>query len=260
MNSTSHLLSLPRELRDIIYSNVTHSISSSYMWEHNWWPTPIDFKIEHVPIPSVFQACSQLNKEYKMAAWSKNVSATLSLNFDVDRYGMITRVGYRETKVQQRIEDTLSHVRHSTIHLKEIGGDFDNIWRHCLDDCRELMPKLSSLRIMLENRCANDTAGYEAGGRGQPAYQCEDFLPRLCEVYGNLWRVEARRAYVIRYLLPDAPPSIPNIYYDSHTSKLSVDHWAVDDRTANEQTWTLAKIQEQVSRNEELLFRFKIVD
>jgi hypothetical protein len=84
-----HLLTIPRELRDIVYEHLAQKLSFRWEWEHGvdnigdeGNPTRLDVGVQllNCPIPMVSRAYSRLHDEYKDAACSWELEAEIFLN------------------------------------------------------------------------------------------------------------------------------------------------------------------------------------
>jgi hypothetical protein len=71
---TAHLLTIPRELRDQIYSYLTHSFQRTWMSQDQRFSCVIRY--ENAPLPSLFLAHTRLRDEYLEAVRDKPPSAT----------------------------------------------------------------------------------------------------------------------------------------------------------------------------------------
>jgi hypothetical protein len=71
---TAHLLTIPRELRDQIYSYLTHSFQRTWISQDQRFSCVIRY--ENAPLPSLFLAHTRLRDEYLEAVRNKPPSAT----------------------------------------------------------------------------------------------------------------------------------------------------------------------------------------
>jgi hypothetical protein len=84
-SSPSHLLSLPREIRNLIYRYLSHEVKTRWRW--NCWPISgntgvATITLENAPYTSVSSACSRLHDEYKESEHFRNAQVTIALSLD----------------------------------------------------------------------------------------------------------------------------------------------------------------------------------
>jgi hypothetical protein len=84
--SSSNILALPREIRDIIYTNLTHDININWGYRTSSFPIgghiAVRIKLRNAPIPAVLLTCTQIYHEYRENKRFKRPSVAVSVGTD----------------------------------------------------------------------------------------------------------------------------------------------------------------------------------
>ncbi|KAH7076245.1 hypothetical protein FB567DRAFT_553197 [Paraphoma chrysanthemicola] len=111
-----NLLSIPRELRNLIYNYLTREMrfnwTGAFRPTHTDLATRVEVVVTNVPIPSVLLAHSRLKDEYEECQAIKNVTMTLRLKSRQDRNNQSLDVLLEQLKTYatSSIEHTLPHI------------------------------------------------------------------------------------------------------------------------------------------------------
>jgi hypothetical protein len=137
-----HLLTLPREIRDSIYSHLRHEVVLRCQYE--------SLQLQNAPIVAVLLTHSQLYHEYKETDYYKNLSCKLCWQKDFP-YGRITAI-----KADSRALSQINHLElseavslDSRYYKSVIGGPIVRSDEAFIRDMRMyLLPMLSRLRTL----------------------------------------------------------------------------------------------------------------
>jgi hypothetical protein len=110
-----HLLSLPLELRHIIYAYLHKEINiETWAWATTnpaafafYWA---DVQLHNAPVCNMLLVCSQLHDEYSQADCFKALSATIYLDLTNN-----DSFDYPDMRIDHRVKTVLPHVRHISI-------------------------------------------------------------------------------------------------------------------------------------------------
>jgi hypothetical protein len=157
--STAHLLGLPRELRDMIYSHLSRDIVLEWEWKADTKfqgrLKRIDIRLHNATIAHVLRIHPQVYAEYKEADCFSKLSATVTVDLLAPVQDMRTiRVG------------SLTHVRNSLAHVWYATMSFDymaypeskrgprhqEILEDMIDDFTYMAPNLSVFRYAIHQR------------------------------------------------------------------------------------------------------------
>ncbi|KAH7355489.1 hypothetical protein BKA66DRAFT_446565 [Pyrenochaeta sp. MPI-SDFR-AT-0127] len=138
----SHLLCLPRELRDKIYTHLYQSVTLDWKWRATRTRRAlIEVTFKEAPVLSVLLTCTQLHDEYVEAKHFKNLSVMLN-------WGSMTMWRKSQTRSNngRHMGTVLSRLRHATlITTRDINWDKAAL---LFDFLRTKSPNLASARIV----------------------------------------------------------------------------------------------------------------
>ncbi|CAO2651412.1 Nn.00g039820.m01.CDS01 [Neocucurbitaria sp. VM-36] len=155
-----HLLTIPREIRDIIYSHLARPLSMHWTYSDSriymWMPRTVRFRVEHAPRLSVLLTHTRLYEEYLDFAFHKNLSATIHvgdpLSWFKSRHPV--RLGFDSGPKPQVPHEVLANLRHLTI-FDSVGGQFSSALcdglgvQAVITTLASKVPHLSTMRIAL---------------------------------------------------------------------------------------------------------------
>ncbi|KAJ8116493.1 hypothetical protein OPT61_g2098 [Boeremia exigua] len=131
-----HLLKLPREIRDQIYSYLYQPIQ--IRWELNKQDVHcVAINVHKAPIPAVLQTCTRLNEEYRDSKVLRNLSATLST----------TRATNHETAA---LTDLQCHAVEGSIIMHASPAPIEHV-AHLLSSTRSLNILVNNKRSMTDD-------------------------------------------------------------------------------------------------------------
>jgi hypothetical protein len=157
--STAHLLGLPRELRDMIYSHLSRDIVLEWEWKvdtkFQGRLKRIDICLHVAPIAHVLRIHPQVYAEYKEAACFSKLSATVTINLLAPVQDMRTiRVGSLT-----HVRNALAHVWYATMSFDYMahpeskrGPKHQEILEDMIDDFTSMAPNLSVFRYAIHQR------------------------------------------------------------------------------------------------------------
>jgi hypothetical protein len=143
----SHLLTLPREIRNEIYGYLTKEIKFDWVWEHEFdsdGPYMATVLIEDVPICAILLTHSRLCEEYLEARCFKELHATIDANLSIGHHpGFI-----EETLAKQQDKTTVfARIKHASVFITAFGSSDADVLSGL--DCAlvELASGLTSLKL-----------------------------------------------------------------------------------------------------------------
>jgi hypothetical protein len=147
--SSVTLLSLPREIRDIIYSYLHQDLSLD--WGFRMYPFPlgghcaVQIQIQHVPIPALLRSCAQIYHECSQDTHFRKPTITISGD---STFHMLES----EPTNQARIFKILGGIRHLNFLIDtEDGETAKERWASIDELCETiavLSPKLETIRVI----------------------------------------------------------------------------------------------------------------
>ncbi|KAH5309709.1 hypothetical protein HBI23_154700 [Parastagonospora nodorum] len=162
--SATTFLNLPREIRNIVYSYLTHDISID--WGYKTFPFPIGghaavkLHVKDAPFPDVLLVCSQVYHEYRQE--KRHGVPCLAINVSPGRTGRILE---GQPTNQGRVFKILSHANHLAFLYWGMGEDrvkeaWDNI-EQLSGAVAMLAPDLRTVRVIeitFQNGLSRDNA------------------------------------------------------------------------------------------------------
>jgi len=149
-SSRPHLLTLPREVRNIIYSHMYQPIN--FDWSYKILPFPQDgsytvpCQVRRAPLLSVLLSCTQIHDEYSQSALVQSMTIAL----DVGR-GLIKHRNESDPNGKTHAKDIVRRTRHVELHMDttDINCDVDS-WSTIGGFVRiihQLAPKLRTVEV-----------------------------------------------------------------------------------------------------------------
>ncbi|KAH7076254.1 hypothetical protein FB567DRAFT_596869 [Paraphoma chrysanthemicola] len=144
-----HLLSLPLELRQIIYAYLHKIINTT--WPCRTTATSTSIEVHNAPLVSVLLVCSQMHDEYADADCFSALSATIFANL-LDEF----EENFHRLYIDDHVRTSLTHVQHLSIMSKTPApwGLEVPIWlelKPIIDALTSKMPKMVSLKVVLRS-------------------------------------------------------------------------------------------------------------
>jgi hypothetical protein len=136
-----HLLTIPREIRDIIYTHLSHDIAFRWGYRTFSFPlggsyaTPVHF--HGVPSLSALLTCSRIFEEYSAAPCFRNLSLSLTTGKDSMRV-----LREDEATNRDRALDLFSHIQRVNFHIDSPNQRISRrVWLW-IDDLTTIVSKL----------------------------------------------------------------------------------------------------------------------
>lgn len=125
-----HILSLPREIRNQIYSYLHQPLQ--LRWELNKHDVHcVAIKVPEAPVPAVFQTCTRLHEEYRESRMLRNLAATIST----------TRATNHETAA---LTDLQCHAVQGSVIMHAKSAPIENV--------ATLLASIKNLTILVDNK------------------------------------------------------------------------------------------------------------
>ncbi|KAF2821433.1 hypothetical protein CC86DRAFT_373771 [Ophiobolus disseminans] len=145
---TPPLFALPRELRNKIYSHLTHPLSFTWLCKHGHGGLPhtICARVPHAPYPDLLLVCMRLNAEYRDTTIFKDLELVL------DGCSLISTYSRPESKRGAVTGHWIfTRIRHVTLYI-EYTATYSLSWKMWKGFFRELetkAAKMASIRVAL---------------------------------------------------------------------------------------------------------------
>jgi hypothetical protein len=149
-----HLLTLPREIRDLIYTYLSHDVV--FEWGYRTFSFPIGgshattVQVHGIPSLSALLTCTRMSEEYSAAPSFMNVSLSLTAGTDSQRC-------LREDAAtnQDRALDLFSHIQHVNFRIDILDQPISQrvwLWIHVLTAMvSEIAPELTTVRVAMQH-------------------------------------------------------------------------------------------------------------
>jgi hypothetical protein len=214
-----HLITIPRELRDIVYENLTRKIGLHWDWVHGMdivadtdglIPPGVRVHLLNYPLPAVSRAYSRMRDEYRDASCFRELEAWMK------PYIYMCRTAHSfkpHSSLAQLNDDSVARVRHATLLLDieywfSQGGAED--WSLLLDFLRVVaakMPHLGALRVAVKTGLSEDTTTFpdhEMNDKLAPAANrlgssAPEILPFMPGFLGGMPLLQRGEGYQVGY-------------------------------------------------------------
>jgi hypothetical protein len=147
--SSSSLLSLPREIRNIIYSHLSHDITLD--WGYRMFPFPlgghcaVSIQVPDAPLPAVLLSCAQIYHEYSQDGRFRKPTITIGVDSTF-------RLLECEPTNQARVFEILGAIRQVDFFIKSVDGESARAHWASIDELSQaiavLAPKLKTIRVI----------------------------------------------------------------------------------------------------------------
>lgn len=158
MSSTT-FLSLPREIRNIIYSHLSHDVVVD--WGYKMFPFPLGghaavrIHLKNAPLPEVLRLCSQVYHEYRQE--ERHAKSHLAVDVSADR---TWRLLEGQPTNQARAFKILEHIEHVDFFYNGASHDGVEVAWESINNLSGaigvLAPKLRTIRVVAQ--CLRDLA------------------------------------------------------------------------------------------------------
>jgi hypothetical protein len=149
--SFTTLLTLPREIRNIIYTHLAHDITLD--WGYCMFPFPIGghravrLQVYDAPLPDVLLTCAQIYHEYRQDKRFETPSITINVSEDCT-----WRLLEGEPTNQARAFKVLGHVHRLEFSIDSTKGENGMLLWQSIDELSQaigvLAPKLEIIRVV----------------------------------------------------------------------------------------------------------------
>jgi hypothetical protein len=220
--ATPHLLTLPRELRDQIYSYLSDD-DPGWRLTGLFSPKPVQFRFHNAPNLSVLHTHPRLRTEFFEADWTKELSVTFRLGVPSGLFNNLTTWNIMYKSLTLPADILFTHwVRHVTILVdrghKRCGDNaLGKFWwkaiQQLLDALSEKAVFLSTVKVAVQQHATTRLRDLDVA---YPRFVDRYFITPPPSFLNGLWLVQRCEGYrldldMVLSLFPPPPPGHPPI-------------------------------------------------